>query len=265
MQKIAGLKKSGKLPNLIVIGAMKCATTSLHYYLGLHPQISMSRNKELNFFIFEYNWHKGIEWYKSNFMGRERIYGESSPDYTNYPFFRGVPERICSVVPEVKLIYILRDPIERIISHYVHDYADGNENRTILDALVHLEDTNPYICRSKYYMQLEQYLKYFPRSNILIITLKDLYSNRRETLQKAFRFLNVDDTFYSSKFTNIHHQSSETRRKNRVGLLLKRISETNIAKMAFSINVRRNIGKILYLPFSSEFERSILDESLRGN
>jgi hypothetical protein len=61
--------QAGTLPNLIIIGAMKGGTTSLHYYLNLHPQIWMSREKELYFFVSERNWNKGIEWYKSNFTG----------------------------------------------------------------------------------------------------------------------------------------------------------------------------------------------------
>ena len=96
--QLPAIKKSkkGRLPNLIVIGGQKCATTSLHYYLNLHPQISMSREKELNFFS-ERNWHKGIEWYKSNFTGRTKIHGESSPSYTNYPFNKEVPKRLAHI------------------------------------------------------------------------------------------------------------------------------------------------------------------------
>jgi hypothetical protein len=161
------------LPNLIIIGAQKCATTSLHYYLSIHPQICMSREKELNFFIFERNWHKEIKWYKSNFVKKAKISGESSPGYTSYPFFDGVPERMYSVVPKAKLIYIVRDPIDRIISHYIHQYSAGLENRKLSDALKGF-DNNRYVCRSKYYTQLEQYLKYFERSRILIITQEDL-------------------------------------------------------------------------------------------
>jgi hypothetical protein len=67
------------LPNLIIIGAMKCATTSLHYYLNLHPEILMSEEKQLDFFISELNWNKGIEWYESNFTDKAKIYGETSP------------------------------------------------------------------------------------------------------------------------------------------------------------------------------------------
>jgi len=91
------------LPDFIIIGAMKAATTSLHYYLNLHPQISMSREKELNFFVKKQNWRKGIAWYKSNFNSKEQLAGEASPNYTNFPFFKGVPERMHAVVPDIKL------------------------------------------------------------------------------------------------------------------------------------------------------------------
>ena len=71
------------LPNLIIIGAMKCGTSALHRYLGLHPEISMSDEKELNFFIEGMNWEKGLAWYESMFTGKAKVHGESSPDYTN--------------------------------------------------------------------------------------------------------------------------------------------------------------------------------------
>jgi len=254
--------REGSLPNLIIIGAVKCGTTSMHYYLGLHPQISMSREKEPNFFIRELNWDKGIEWYKSNFTGKARIHGESSARYTNYPFSRGVPERMYSVVPEAKLIYILRDPIERIISDYIQKYSDGLENRRIEDVLKDLNMTNRYLSRSMYYLQLSQYLEYFPNSSILIITSEEMYHQRRLTLEKIFRFLNIDETFYSEQFLKIKHRSTEKRRKDRIGLFLKWLSETDIAK-TFSADLRRNIGRILYLPFSTRIERPVLNNELK--
>ncbi len=254
--------KKGALPNLIIIGAQKCGTTSLHYYLGLHPQISMSREKELDFFIIEHNWHKGIDWYKSNFIGETKIRGESSPNYTLYPYYDGVPERMHSVVPGAKLIYILRDPIDRIISHYIHNCTfDELENRKISDVLTDLKN-NLYICRSKYYMQLEQYLNNFPKSNVLIITVEDLYEHRQQTLQKIFNFLNVDETFYSNKFFKIKHKTTAKRRKNRLGLFLENLPVTNIIER-FPPNFREYSKRMFFLPFSSSIERPELDDGLR--
>lgn len=248
------------LPNLITIGAMKCGTTSLHYYLNLHPQISMSKIKELDFFVEKFNWSKGVEWYKSNFTGKAQIYGESSHNYTCYPFFDGVPERIYSVVPEAKLIYILRDPIKRIFSEYMQNYSDGRESRQIEDALKNFD--SPYIYRSKYYMQLEQYLKYFPKNNILIITQEDLYNNRQPTLQKIFRFLNVDDSFYCEEFSNMVNKSSIKRRKNRIGSLLAQLNQTDIVKR-FPCELREKIGKIILFPFSKKIDLPQVSENLR--
>jgi hypothetical protein len=67
----------GALPNLIVIGAQKCGTSVLHYYLSLHPEVSMSRPKELNFFIEERNWPRGVDWYKQQFDADARVRGEA--------------------------------------------------------------------------------------------------------------------------------------------------------------------------------------------
>src|SRR5689334_25243197 len=81
------------LPNLLVIGAAKAGTTSLHSYLSLHPEIFMSQRKELNFFDDRSRWNKGVEWYKSNFNDEFRVNGETSPQYSRYPRNAGVPDR----------------------------------------------------------------------------------------------------------------------------------------------------------------------------
>ena len=147
------------LPNLIIIGAQKSGTTSLHDYLGRHPEIGMSRLKELKFFISEGNWRKGKAWYESQFRSDRPIRGEASPQYTYFPEYAGVPERMHSTVPEAKLIYLLRHPLDRIIAQYVHYVDAGTEERTLPEALRELEG-NPYVQRSLYGMQLEQYLPY---------------------------------------------------------------------------------------------------------
>ncbi len=224
------------LPNLIVIGAMKGGTSSLHNYLDLHPQIAMSRPKELDFFVLEKNWPKGVEWYESHFTDGARICGESSPNYTKCHFFAGVPGRVHAIVPEAKLIYVLRDPIERIISHYVHNIAARWDDRRFPDAV---RENIDYVSCSKYYMQLERYLDYFPKRNILIIASEDLHRRRQQTLQGVFRFLGVDDAFYTEGFSKILHESSAKRRRTKVGSLLLRLPG------------RKAIRSLL--PFSSQF------------
>jgi len=246
-----------RLPNLIVIGAMKCGTGSLHYYLGLHPEIKMSRPKELDFFIEERNWNETIDWYKSHFSGEARIYGESSPNYTRHPFFAGVPERMHKIVPGAKLIYILRDPFNRMISHYIHECSMGRESRTFSEALKERDD-NLYVSASMYYMQLRQYLEYFPLSSILIVTLEELHLHRFPTLQKVFRFLNVDDSFHSQDFSNIRNESSYRRRKSPVGSILTRaVGKPVIEKLPIPLR------RLLSIPFSRKVERPEFDEKLR--
>src|ERR671918_3082855 len=100
-------RRRGALPNLIVVGGLKCGTTSLHHYLSLHPEVSMSRPKELNFFVAELNSDLGPEWYASHFDRDAPVRGETSPHYTNLPRFAGVAERMCSVAPEARLVYMV--------------------------------------------------------------------------------------------------------------------------------------------------------------
>jgi hypothetical protein len=218
------ISNKGTLPNLIIIGAMKCATTSLHYYLSLHPEISMSKIKELNYFI-DFNWGRGIKWYQSHFTTDSLIRGETSPRYTCYPQIKDVSTRMYATIPEAKLIYIVRDPIKRIFSHYVHYFTEGYDRRTLVEALQKLDDNNIYVACSKYYMQLEQYLTYYPKQQIFILTTESLYTHRAETLKKVFKFLCVSPSFQSAKFSRIRHPTSQKRYLNQIGQRIKNVSE----------------------------------------
>jgi hypothetical protein len=223
----------------------------------------MSREKELEFFIEDRNWDKGIEWYKSHFATSAQVHGESSPNYTGYPTWKGVPERMHSVIPDAKLIYILRDPLDRMVSQYVQLQSAGLDNRTVEKAFKPLSNDNSYIHRSRYFVQLQQYLPYFSSSNILIITAEDLLNERQRTLEKVFAFLGVDVAFYSPKFLNIKHGSIGKKRKNRIGLLLKQFAEDNMTRI-FSTDVRMKLGRLIELAFGSEIPKPVLDESLRA-
>jgi hypothetical protein len=249
------------LPNLIIIGAMKSGTTSLCYYLDQHPEIAMAEGKELDFFIDEKNWGRGLSWYESYFNRDANILGEASPNYSKYPMFSGVPERMFPILKDAKLIYVLRDPIERIVSHYIHSYSKGRENRTIAGALKQFEGNN-YICSSMYYMQLERYLKYYDDSAILLVSAEDLRDNRRDTLRRTFRFLGVDESFYCDEYAHIIHDSSGKRRNNQLGYFLLAVSRSGRVRPFVPRIVDRLIA--LYNARTSvKIERPVLPEALK--
>jgi hypothetical protein len=191
-------RRHAELPNLIIIGGLKCGTTSIHHYLGLHPQIQMSKPKELNFFVEELNWDLGLDWYGGRFDERFAVRGESSPHYTSLPQFGGVAARIHRHVPEAKLIYMVRDPIDRILSHWRHATGAGYEARSMEEVLS--RDDQTYVTRSRYWMQLQPYLELFPRDRIEVITQEELQGDREGTMRKAFDYAGVDASFTSEQF-----------------------------------------------------------------
>lgn len=199
-------KRHAAMPNLIIIGGLKCGTTSIHHYLGLHPEIQMSKPKELNFFVSEMNWDLGLDWYASRFDGRCKVRGESSPHYTNLPRFEGVPERIHEHCPDARLLYMVRDPIKRILSHWVHATGAGYETREFVPTLS--LPTTQYVNRSKYWMQLQPFLELFDRSQIEVISQEELQTEREATMRKAFSFAGVDADFTSEQFDREWEKSS---------------------------------------------------------
>ena len=186
------------MPNLIIIGGLKCGTTSIHHYLGLHPEIQMSKPKELNFFVTELNWDLGLDWYASRFDDRFKVRGESSPHYTNLPRYEGVAERIRTHCPDAKLIYMVRDPLKRILSHWMHATGAGYETRDMVEVLS--DPDTQYVNRSRYWMQLQPYLEHFDRANIEVITQEELQADRDGTMRKAFAYAGVDENFTSEQF-----------------------------------------------------------------
>jgi hypothetical protein len=188
------------LPNLIVIGAARSGTTSLHHYLNLHPQIRMSERKELDFFAAERNWSRGLAWYQSQFSGHSEVLGESSPCYSRHPVHAGVPERMASIVPDAKLIYLVRDPLERTISDFSFSRRVVGRPGPGPDESLGDLDRSPYVASSRYAMQLELYLEHYPLERILVVDRADLAASRTETMQRIFSFLEVDAGFDSAHF-----------------------------------------------------------------
>jgi hypothetical protein len=262
------------LPTFFIIGAPKCGTTSLHSYLDQHPEIGMSLMKETHFFIGPENIRNTVkrvddlDEYEKLFEPAFAVRGEASPSYTAYPMHKGASERIKETVPEAKFIYLVRDPIDRTMSHYMHRVALAGERRppqeALGEALDKLPDANlPYICPSLYASQLDHYLRLFPQERILVVDQADLFANRREALREMFAFLSVDETFDSPQLDTELGASSE-RRVYRPGYVpfAERIAASPLRLLPrnFRRSIRRSVERILWPPL----ETPALDDDLRG-
>ncbi|MEJ7797218.1 MAG: sulfotransferase domain-containing protein [Solirubrobacteraceae bacterium] len=208
------------LPDFLMIGASKAGTTSMHHYLDQHPEIAMSYPKETNFFTRE-DYMDALDWYSSCFADTTGLRGEASPRYAAFPRSQHVPERIFALVPQVKLLYLVRDPIERCESHYYHNYFNRSESRGIDQTFAEWEDQDdPLIASSKYGMQLEQYLPFFSMSQIMIVDNRDLREARDATMSSVFSFLGVDPNFSSKAFERKIKDRTKTVRMSRVAARL---------------------------------------------
>ena len=181
------------LPNFVVIGAMKAGTVSLGHYLDEHPDVFLGRGgrfSEPNFFIAEHNWPRGRGWYESLFAGagQATAIGECSPSYTWAHRYRGIPGRMAQLVPQARLVYVVRDPVARMQSMYMHQVSAGRERRRPEVAL--LDDR--YLGPSRYGFQLAAFLDHFERGQVLVVASEVLRDRPREALGAVFSHLAVD-------------------------------------------------------------------------
>ena len=191
--------RAGALPNLIVIGGLKCGTTSLHHYLNLHPEVAMSRPKELNFFVRELNWELGLDWYRSHFAPEAPVRGETSPHYTNLPRFQGVAERMRETLGDgARVVYVVRHPIDRLLSHYLHNVGGGYEARPLAAAVA--DPATAYVQRGLYAMQARPYVEAFGAQRVLVVGREELAREREATMRRVFEFAGVEPGFRSEEF-----------------------------------------------------------------
>lgn len=179
---------ANKRLDFFVVGAMKAGTTSLHYYLKSHPDVFLPVEKEVPFFAFDALYEKGMDWYLSEFFSKARegqVLGTVSPQYMLEP---RVPRRMHAECPDVKLIALLRDPIDRARSHYKMMVRAFGERRSLEDAI-----DGQYAGCGEYGRVLGEYLKLFSRSNLLVIYSRNLDIDPVAEVAKIFRFLGLAD------------------------------------------------------------------------
>ncbi|WP_251941179.1 sulfotransferase family protein [Salinibacter ruber] len=191
-------------PDFLIVGAMKSGTSTLAHYLRQHPEVYMPVD-EVHFFYEQGrgNWQKGFQWYESQFheASPSQIAGEKTPTYSYLP---GTAERIHEVLPNVKLLWIFRDPIDRAYSNYWHAVCAGVESKSFAEA-VRLEEQRikkspwkGYVRRSIYSEQVERYLDYFDQNQMHFCLLENLKEKPNSVLKDLAGFLGVDsDNFVS--------------------------------------------------------------------
>lgn len=181
----------GHLPNFLIVGAAKSGTTSLHFYLERHPEIFMAERKELHFFS-DPDCLSWLPLYREQFPEPAPVRGEATTLYTRAPAIPGVAARMAALVPDAKIVYLVREPVERALASYREERFHLNERRTADEAFADIDDPyNPYVSASRYAEQLEQYLEHFPREQVLVIDSTDLAKRTEETLARVLRFLGV--------------------------------------------------------------------------
>ena len=196
------------LPNFICLGAAKSGTTTLHDILRQHPEIYVPAFKEPHFFDIPENYKNGIDWYQKNYFknANKKVIAEFTPSYF---FDKEVPERIFNNLgSEVKFVVLLRHPVDRAYSHYLHSKRDEHEEFDFVESLNQEEDRlsryienkdylsylrNSYISQGLYGDMVERYLKYFKLENFMFIHFeKEFLLKRDKTIHKVLNFLDID-------------------------------------------------------------------------
>jgi len=181
-----------RLPNLVVIGAAKAGSTSLHNYLALHPEISMSHDKEVRYFT-DPDCLSWVGRYQDYFAGGTRYRGESTPQYTKWPLYPGVVDRMADLTPDARLIYLVRDPVERAIAEYVEEVTWGVIGAGIEEELSDADAAhNVIVAPSRYATQLREFYRRFDPSQILVVDLAELAEHPAVVVARVFDFLGLE-------------------------------------------------------------------------
>lgn len=193
------------LPRFLGIGALKAGTTTLHAWLEAHPQVSLAEGRKEVMF-FDRNWDRGVEWYAGHFAhAGTRVPGEVTPSYLFDP---NAPARAASVVPDARLLLMLRDPIARLVSQhsfFVQETAYTGDLRTFLD------DHPNAIERGLYAAQIRRWLNHFPREALLTLLLEEASSDPEIAVARAYAHVGVDASFVPPNLRERANESGTAR------------------------------------------------------
>jgi hypothetical protein len=198
-----------KAPAFLILGAAKAGTTSLHHYLNEHPRISPPIIKEIHY--FDHSYRRGLGWYLAHFPLNtvDGITGEATPYYLFHPL---VAQRVASDLPDARLIALLRNPIDRAVSHHNHELGDGYEDLPLEEAIEREDERlrgeeerivadpgyksfshqhHSYLARGRYAEQLKRWFEHFDRDRILVLGAEELFEDPKSCAEQAQEFLGL--------------------------------------------------------------------------
>lgn len=255
----------------MIIGAMKSGTSSLYKILEAHPKVTFSKDKEPHFFSKTDNWKKKLHDYHQLFEEKDgQIYGEGSTSYTFSPHFNEkIWDDIHEYNPNMKFIYIIREPISRTVSHYVHIYERSYIDIPFKDALKRvplLTDIN------NYYQQIQPYIERFGRHQVLLLEFKDFISNQSKVMEDVAKFLNLDFNLFDFNKEYKVNSATNTQRTNfKVHKILNKIRFLGVL-FPKSLNIwlwkilsKIKSRKIEAKPEADETDKKFIKESCKAD
>lgn len=259
-------KPTGRLPDFIIIGATKTGTTSLDFYLSLHPEIHMARPKEPRFFIDAPEpvgrWHRGLDWYRGLFRSEKRICGEASPTYSNWSAKQGVFERMHSVVPDARILFVVRERFARLRSSYLMNVR----YRGLEDSFADFVQKNQWALEASMYGQrMQDLLRFYERKRLLVLEAEELEQRREETLHSIFEFLGVDAGFHSPLFRHKRHDSRFHKYPNALGRKILRHPATRMLEQKLPPAVFYHLRNGWNWVFAGKRPETMLDPLLHEN
>jgi len=237
--------------DFICIGPERSGTTWLYQCLKEHPEFCLSEPKEVNFFnssqsfwrkdlMGQTNYDKGLEWYEKHFnhCSNKKNVGEITPIYLHSP---EVAERIYKTFPDVKIIAILRNPIERLYSHYMYTKLKGFYELSSFEKVI--EKEKGFVEESSYFKHLQNYLKYFPREKILVMIYEDIEKSPETFMREVFRFLGANDTFIPPSVNTTINPAGAVAMRNKVLSMKDRIKSIPGGNLMINILKRTSLHK----------------------
>lgn len=240
------------LPTFLICGAAKSGTTSLYHYLRGHANVYMSSEKETRFFSSEEHFRRGVSWFQQFFKEYEgeKAIGEAD---TGTMYYRGSAARVHEIVPGAKLIFVLRNPIEQVYSHYWFGAERGIYDcqvRSFSEFIRDNEDrwTKKILSTPKYYDQLVRFDPYFDKEHRLTLLFDDIQNNIQHVMNKIYRFIEVEPCLVSdARKHNVTSYPSNPKFYRRLYRLWKPIRQ-QIPKSVIqrTVGVRSTLKNMMY-------------------